>query len=202
MARQVLEDSAVPAGGWTAWRRVRPTAGLRSGRAWTTEGEPRGAAPARAGHAGGERGHRGHRRGGTADRVGAGLPDLAALHRHVVRADPGAGRARADRVRQPDAHLGTGGDHTGHAGGRAAVPAATSPGGPAGGGRVRRQRCREGSDAPAVPVVPREVGLLARLVVGLAAATLVLGTVVAGSGPHAGDAKAARTGLDPGVVAQ
>jgi len=64
------------------------------------------------------------------------------------------------------------------------------------------QRCREGSDAPAVPVVPREVGLLARLVVGLAAATLVLGTVVAGSGPHAGDAKAARTGLDPGVVAQ
>jgi cytochrome c oxidase assembly protein subunit 15 len=64
------------------------------------------------------------------------------------------------------------------------------------------QRCREGSDAPAVPVVRREVELLARLVVGLAAATLVLGTVVTGSGPHAGDAAAARTGLDPAVVAQ
>jgi cytochrome c oxidase assembly protein subunit 15 len=34
------------------------------------------------------------------------------------------------------------------------------------------------------------------------AAVLVLGTVVTGSGPHAGDAKAARTGFDPQAMAQ
>ncbi|MEV6524377.1 COX15/CtaA family protein [Longispora sp. NPDC051575] len=34
------------------------------------------------------------------------------------------------------------------------------------------------------------------------AAVLVLGTVVTGSGPHAGDAKAARTGFDPEAMAQ
>jgi cytochrome c oxidase assembly protein subunit 15 len=64
------------------------------------------------------------------------------------------------------------------------------------------QRCREATDASAVPVVRREVEWLVRAVLGLAAATLVLGTVVTGSGPHAGDAKAARTGFDPGMVAQ
>jgi len=36
----------------------------------------------------------------------------------------------------------------------------------------------------------------------VSAAVLVLGTVVTGSGPHAGDAKAARTGFDPQAMAQ
>jgi cytochrome c oxidase assembly protein subunit 15 len=44
--------------------------------------------------------------------------------------------------------------------------------------------------------------LLARLVVVAAAAVLVVGTVVTGSGPHAGDVNARRTGLDPQEVAQ
>jgi cytochrome c oxidase assembly protein subunit 15 len=63
------------------------------------------------------------------------------------------------------------------------------------------QRSREGADGPAEPVVRREVLLLGRLVVACAAVTLVLGTVVTGSGPHAGDGKSARTGFDPAVVA-
>jgi heme a synthase len=46
---------------------------------------------------------------------------------------------------------------------------------------------------------------LRALTVGLtviSGAVLVLGTVVTGSGPHAGDAKAARTGFDPQAMAQ
>jgi cytochrome c oxidase assembly protein subunit 15 len=46
---------------------------------------------------------------------------------------------------------------------------------------------------------------LRTLVAGLtviSGAVLVLGTVVTGSGPHAGDAKAARTGFDPQAMAQ
>lgn len=39
---------------------------------------------------------------------------------------------------------------------------------------------------PAVPVVPREVRILGRCLVGLAGAVLVIGTLVTGSGPHAG----------------
>lgn len=47
--------------------------------------------------------------------------------------------------------------------------------------------------------------LLRRLalgVVGVLAVVLYLGTVVTGSGPHAGDADARRTGLDPALVSQ
>jgi cytochrome c oxidase assembly protein subunit 15 len=47
--------------------------------------------------------------------------------------------------------------------------------------------------------------LLRRLVLGLSAlvaAVLVLGTIVTGSGPHAGDATAKRNGLDPVLVTQ
>lgn len=40
------------------------------------------------------------------------------------------------------------------------------------------------------------------LVIATTAAVLVAGTVVTGSGPHAGDATAKRTGLDPAMVAQ
>ena len=49
--------------------------------------------------------HRRDRRRGPADRLRAGLPDLAAVHRAVVRAAPGHGHPRRDRVRQPDADL-------------------------------------------------------------------------------------------------
>ncbi len=47
-----------------------------------------------------------------------------------------------------------------------------------------------------------QVRRLTWLLTGVCAAVLVLGTVVTGSGPHAGDANARRTGLDPGAVAQ
>ena len=55
--------------------------------------------------------------------------------------------------------------------------------------------------APPRPV-PAPLRGLAWLTCGMTAAVLVVGTVVTGSGPHAGDAKARRTGLDPGQVAQ
>jgi cytochrome c oxidase assembly protein subunit 15 len=63
------------------------------------------------------------------------------------------------------------------------------------------RRTGEG-DAPAVPATHV---LLRRLVYGLAgivAVVLVLGTVVTGSGPHAGDETAKRTGLDAAGVTQ
>lgn len=60
---------------------------------------------------------------------------------------------------------------------------------------------REPVPPPDEPVTPR-VRLLAWLVTAVCAAVLVIGTVVTGSGPHAGDAHAARTGLDPAAVAQ
>ena len=40
------------------------------------------------------------------------------------------------------------------------------------------------------------------MIVGVTTAVLVAGTVVTGSGPHAGDEHAKRTGLDPAMVAQ
>jgi cytochrome c oxidase assembly protein subunit 15 len=59
-----------------------------------------------------------------------------------------------------------------------------------------RVTARPGWDAPG-PV--RMLGLCLLVV---SAAVIVLGTVVTGSGPHAGDRKAARTGFDPEAVAQ
>jgi heme a synthase len=54
------------------------------------------------------------------------------------------------------------------------------------------------ADAPVHPLLRRlSLGLL-----GVLAVVLYLGTVVTGSGPHAGDADAPRTGLDPGLVSQ
>jgi cytochrome c oxidase assembly protein subunit 15 len=53
-------------------------------------------------------------------------------------------------------------------------------------------------DAPAHPAVQG----LAWVIVGTTAAVLAAGTIVTGSGPHAGDEKAHRTGLDPAMVAQ
>jgi cytochrome c oxidase assembly protein subunit 15 len=58
------------------------------------------------------------------------------------------------------------------------------------------------TDAPVAPLVPGAARGLARLVAGAAAAVLVLGVIVTGSGPHAGDAKARRTGLDPAAISQ
>jgi cytochrome c oxidase assembly protein subunit 15 len=49
---------------------------------------------------------------------------------------------------------------------------------------------------------PPALRALAGLLTVVCAAVLVLGTVVTGSGPHAGDAKAARTGFDPQAMAQ
>jgi cytochrome c oxidase assembly protein subunit 15 len=53
---------------------------------------------------------------------------------------------------------------------------------------------------PAVVAPP--VRRLAWLLAGVCVAVLAFGTVVTGSGPHAGDVHARRTGLDPGAVVQ
>jgi cytochrome c oxidase assembly protein subunit 15 len=58
------------------------------------------------------------------------------------------------------------------------------------------------SDGPARPLVPGPLRTLARLVAGAAAAVILAGVVVTGSGPHAGDEHARRTGLDPQAVSQ
>jgi heme a synthase len=58
------------------------------------------------------------------------------------------------------------------------------------------------SDEPSRPAVPAPLRTLALLVAATSAAVLVAGTVVTGSGPHAGDEDARRTGLDPATVSQ
>ncbi len=57
-------------------------------------------------------------------------------------------------------------------------------------------------DGPAVPVVPTGVVWLTRAVFVVGWAVLYVGTVVTGSGPHAGDAHAPRNGLDPRALSQ
>jgi cytochrome c oxidase assembly protein subunit 15 len=57
-------------------------------------------------------------------------------------------------------------------------------------------------EGPPEPAVGRELRALVGVLLGVTAAVLVLGTVVTGSGPHAGDEAAARTGLDPQNVSQ
>ncbi len=57
-------------------------------------------------------------------------------------------------------------------------------------------------DRPPQPTVPRPVLVLARATFVAAWAVLYVGTVVTGSGPHAGDASSPRTGLRPAAVAQ
>jgi len=51
-------------------------------------------------------------------------------------------------------------------------------------------------------VVRRDVQLLSNAIVAVGAAVLVLGTVVTGTGPHAGDKRSARFGFDLRTVAQ
>jgi cytochrome c oxidase assembly protein subunit 15 len=58
------------------------------------------------------------------------------------------------------------------------------------------------SDAPPQPVVPSSLRALTWTVTAVTAAVLVVGTVVTGSGPHAGDADAKRNGLDPATISQ
>lgn len=55
---------------------------------------------------------------------------------------------------------------------------------------------------PTVPVVPAPLRLLTRGLLGVVAAVLVLGTVVTGTGPHAGDPDSARMVFDLAVVSQ
>ncbi|THV30711.1 COX15/CtaA family protein [Glycomyces paridis] len=57
-------------------------------------------------------------------------------------------------------------------------------------------------DGEVVELVPRAVVLLGRGIVGVAFAVIVLGVVVTGSGPHAGDADTPRNGMDPALMSQ
>jgi heme a synthase len=63
------------------------------------------------------------------------------------------------------------------------------------------RRVDEG-DGPAVPLVPDPITWLVRGVFAAGWLVLYLGTVVTGSGPHAGDLDAPRNGLDPRSVSQ
>ena len=63
------------------------------------------------------------------------------------------------------------------------------------------RRALEPGDRPMTIVVRRELRVLAQILVGIAVAVLVLGTVVTGTGPHSGDAdQIVRFGLDPRTI--
>ena len=66
---------------------------------------------------------------------------------------------------------------------------------------VLHRRAAEG-DLPPRLVVPLGLRRLTQGLLAVTAATLALGTVVTGSGPHSGDPAAGRTGLDPATVSQ
>jgi len=63
------------------------------------------------------------------------------------------------------------------------------------------RRLQEG-DGPPEPLVPAGMTWLIRSVFAVGWAVLYLGTVVTGSGPHAGDVHAPRNGLDPRALSQ
>jgi cytochrome c oxidase assembly protein subunit 15 len=63
------------------------------------------------------------------------------------------------------------------------------------------RRLDEG-DGPALLTVPAGVAWVARLTFVVGWVVLYVGTVVTGSGPHAGDANAPRNGLDPRALSQ
>lgn len=52
------------------------------------------------------------------------------------------------------------------------------------------------------PPLPRPVRVLASMIFAVASVVIYLGTVVTGSGPHAGDIEAPRNGLDPAAMTQ
>ncbi|GAB2741816.1 COX15/CtaA family protein [Nocardioides pakistanensis] len=66
---------------------------------------------------------------------------------------------------------------------------------------VLLRRLREG-DGPVLTTVPSAVTWLVRTTFVAGWAVLYLGTVVTGSGPHAGDIDAQRNGLDPAALSQ
>jgi cytochrome c oxidase assembly protein subunit 15 len=66
---------------------------------------------------------------------------------------------------------------------------------------VLLRRLDEG-DGPPVPLVPHGVTWLVRATFVAGWAVLYVGTVVTGSGPHAGDVDAPRNGLDPRALSQ
>jgi cytochrome c oxidase assembly protein subunit 15 len=69
------------------------------------------------------------------------------------------------------------------------------------GSTVLYGRLGEG-DGPVVPVVVRRARYLTLAIAGVTAAVLYLGTIVTGSGPHAGDADSPRTGLNTHTVSE
>ncbi len=58
------------------------------------------------------------------------------------------------------------------------------------------------TDGAVRPVGPAQVQWLGRAIVAVAAAVLILGTMVTGSGPHGGDTLVERTGFDPATISQ
>jgi heme a synthase len=58
------------------------------------------------------------------------------------------------------------------------------------------------SDGPALPTVPRAATALVAATYAATWVVVYLGTVVTGSGPHAGDEEAPRNGLDPAAMSQ
>lgn len=68
-------------------------------------------------------------------------------------------------------------------------------------GVVLLRRLREG-EGPAVATVPSTTAWLVRTTFATGWVVLYLGTIVTGSGPHAGDLGAARNGLDPAALSQ
>ncbi len=66
---------------------------------------------------------------------------------------------------------------------------------------LTHRRASEG-DEPPRPLAPAPVRLLGHGVLALTATVLAVGTVVTGSGPHAGDPEAGRTGLYAAAVSQ
>jgi cytochrome c oxidase assembly protein subunit 15 len=64
-----------------------------------------------------------------------------------------------------------------------------------------QQRAQDAGDAPPRSVVRPELRRVGQLLVPVAALVLVLGTLVTGSGPHAGDADTHRLSIDPRTIA-
>jgi cytochrome c oxidase assembly protein subunit 15 len=63
-------------------------------------------------------------------------------------------------------------------------------------------RATQEGDGPPRPVVQQPLRVLAAGLLVVAGVAITLGTVVTGSGPHAGDERAPRNGLDPAAVTQ
>jgi heme a synthase len=64
------------------------------------------------------------------------------------------------------------------------------------------RRAVDPSDGPLRPRAPRPVRQLVWLTTAASLAVICVGVIVTGSGPHAGDADAKRTGLDPENISQ